>query len=195
MFRLLLRTGHQAFSDGRIDQLNRERVGVIVGNLALPSEHSSTLAREYLGRTFEENLLGPDNESIFPAVDPLNSGSSMMSPTVVTGQDGTLLVLGTGGANRIRSALTQVISAILDHGLEAERAVRAPRIHFEAGVLNAEVFSRPGHDFLESLGAPELVRFDTPNLFFGGVHMVERSPSGEVSGAGDPRRAGVYLTV
>ena len=36
MYRLLLRTGHQAFSDGRIDQLDRERVGVIIGNLALP---------------------------------------------------------------------------------------------------------------------------------------------------------------
>jgi PfaB family protein len=72
MFRLLLRTGHQAFSDGRIDQLDRERVGIIIGNLALPSEHSSTMARDYLGRTFEEKLLGSEHVSDLPSVDPLN---------------------------------------------------------------------------------------------------------------------------
>ncbi len=72
MFRLLLRTGHQAFNDGRIDQLDRSRVGIIIGNLALPSEHSSTLARDYLGHTFEENLLGAECPSELPSVDPLN---------------------------------------------------------------------------------------------------------------------------
>ncbi|MDT8443758.1 MAG: beta-ketoacyl synthase N-terminal-like domain-containing protein, partial [Desulfuromonadales bacterium] len=72
MFRLLLRTGHQAFSDGRVDQLNRERVGVIVGNLALPSEGSSTMARDYLGRTFEEKLLGTEHTSKLPSAAPLN---------------------------------------------------------------------------------------------------------------------------
>ncbi len=72
MFRLLLRAGHQAFSDGRIDQLDRERVGVIIGNLALPSEHASTMARDYLGRTFEEKLLGPARKIKPPAVEPLN---------------------------------------------------------------------------------------------------------------------------
>jgi PfaB family protein len=72
MFRLLLRTGYQAFSDGRIDQLNRDRVGVIIGNLALPSEYSSTMARDYLGRTFEEKLLGAEHTSALPSVAPLN---------------------------------------------------------------------------------------------------------------------------
>jgi len=72
MFRLLLRAGHQAFQDGRVDQLDRDRVGVIIGNLALPSEFSSTLARDYLGRTFTEKLLGPDSDQPFPAVEPIN---------------------------------------------------------------------------------------------------------------------------
>jgi PfaB family protein len=72
MYRLLLRTGHQAFSDGRIDQLDRERVGVVIGNLALPSEHSSTMARDYLGRTFAEKVLGTEEPSETESVDPLN---------------------------------------------------------------------------------------------------------------------------
>ncbi len=72
MFRLLLRAGHQAFRDGRIDQLDRQRVGIIIGNLALPSEHSSTMARDLLGRTFEEKLLGAEVQSELPSVAPLN---------------------------------------------------------------------------------------------------------------------------
>ncbi len=72
MYRLLLRTGHQAFSDGRIDELDRERIGVIIGNLALPSEHSSTIARDYLGRTFTEKLLDMADHPELPTVDPIN---------------------------------------------------------------------------------------------------------------------------
>ena len=72
MYRLLLRTGHQAFSDGRIDQVDRQKVGVIIGNLALPSEHSSTMARDYLGRTFAEKVIGPDAQAELPGVDPIN---------------------------------------------------------------------------------------------------------------------------
>ena len=72
MYRLLLRTGHQAFSDGRIDQIDRQKVGVIIGNLALPSEHSSTMARDYLGRTFAEKVLGTEAQPELPSVDPLN---------------------------------------------------------------------------------------------------------------------------
>jgi hypothetical protein len=58
MFHLLLHAGRQAYLDGVSQHLERDRVGVILGNLALPSEKSSALARDYLGRTFEENLLG-----------------------------------------------------------------------------------------------------------------------------------------
>ncbi|MDF1580748.1 MAG: beta-ketoacyl synthase N-terminal-like domain-containing protein [Desulfuromonadales bacterium] len=72
LFHLLLRTGHQAFSDSRTDHLDRQRVGVIIGNLALPSEYSSTLARDYLGGTFAEQLPGIGAHPRLPGVNPLN---------------------------------------------------------------------------------------------------------------------------
>ncbi len=72
----------------------------------------------------------------------------------------------------------------------------AARMHFEAGVLNAEVYDLPdGGDALETLGASKLVRFPKPNLFFGGVHMVRRAADGTLGGAGDPRRGGVLRIV
>ena len=117
---------------------------------------------------------------------------SMMSPTVVLGDAGPELVLGSGGSNRIRSAITQTIVNVLDRGMDVAGAVRAPRVHFEDGVVYAE----PGVD-TGGLGAGEwgLARFRDLNLFFGGVHAAARDPaSGELSGGGDPRRGGSVVT-
>jgi PfaB family protein len=70
LFHLLLHAGKQAFDDARTDLLDRSRVGVIIGNLALPSEKSALLARQWLGRTFEEKLLGRSHERL--TAEPLN---------------------------------------------------------------------------------------------------------------------------
>ena len=58
LFQLLIHAGKRAFDDGITASLDRSRVGVIIGNLALPSETSTRLARAWLGSTFEEKLLG-----------------------------------------------------------------------------------------------------------------------------------------
>jgi gamma-glutamyltranspeptidase/glutathione hydrolase len=122
--------------------------------------------------------------------------STMMSPTILLDDDGGITVLGTGGANRIRSAIVQVVSLLVDRRYDAERAVAAPRLHYEDGVLNAEVMEMSdGGKVLEQLGARELVRFDERSLFFGGVHLVRRAGDGTLSGAGDPRRGGTYRKV
>ena len=115
---------------------------------------------------------------------------SMMSPTVIL-NDGRLEAgLGSGGSNRIRSAILQAIIRMLDEGLEAQEAVESARMHLEGRVLNAE----PGIDeaALERLaGTYEVIRWPGQNVFFGGVHAVKRDPAtGELSGGGDPRRGG-----
>jgi len=118
---------------------------------------------------------------------------SMMAPTVVLRDGEVELVLGSAGSNRIRSALLQTIVNALDGGRAIRDAVEAPRVHFEAGTLWAE----PGIalDELEQLGHA-VVAFRDRNVFFGGVQAVQRDPAtGEVRGAGDPRRGGVAVTV
>ena len=62
--------------------------------------------------------------------------ASMMSPTVVEKPDGTRFALGSGGSNRIRSAVTQVLVNLLDFGMASTDAVAAPRIHLEGGLLS-----------------------------------------------------------
>ncbi len=72
MFRLLLRVGSQAYADAHTTELDKSRTGVIIGNLALPSEKSSAMARDFLGRTFAEKLLGPEAENPSLNVAPIN---------------------------------------------------------------------------------------------------------------------------
>src|SRR4029077_15629625 len=98
------------------------------------------------------------------------------------------LVLGSAGSNRIRSAILQVIVGAVDHGLPAARAVRAPRVLCEDGVVYAE--PGEGRDALRAAGR-DIVAFRSRNLFFGGVQAVERGPAtGALQGGGDPRAAG-----
>ena len=54
LFHLALHSGRQAVTDAGLSEDSRERVGVIIGNIALPTDSSSKMAREILGPTFDE---------------------------------------------------------------------------------------------------------------------------------------------
>jgi gamma-glutamyltranspeptidase / glutathione hydrolase len=116
---------------------------------------------------------------------------SMMSPTVVLRDGEVEAGLGSGGSNRIRSAILQTVLRLLADGAPVDEAVVAPRVHFESGTVQAE----PGVDEaalerLEERGYG-VFRWRERNVFFGGVHAVARDPrTGELLGGGDPRRGG-----
>ncbi|MGA8719828.1 MAG: gamma-glutamyltransferase [Solirubrobacteraceae bacterium] len=140
------------------------------------------------------NMLGEQdlNPLGFHRHPPGRRMPSMMSPTVVLRDGAPELVLGSAGSNRIRSAILQTIIRVIDDGLEAGDAVRAPRVHFEDGVVYAE----PGIDTgaLERAGRA-IGAFREINLFFGGVQAAARDTQGRFSGGGDPRRGGAALVV
>lgn len=123
--------------------------------------------------------------------------TSMMSPTIVTKDGEVTLSLGSAGSSRIRSAVLQVVSNILDFGMDVGSAIDAPRIHtegegqiveLEKGIPKqvAAKFTQDGH---------QVNLWKEINLFFGGVQAVTRNPmNNELSGAGDPRRGGTAQT-
>jgi gamma-glutamyltranspeptidase / glutathione hydrolase len=139
------------------------------------------------------NMLGEQdlNPLGFHRHPPGRRMPSMMSPTVVLLDGEPELVLGSAGSNRIRSAVLQTIIRVIDDGLEAGDAVRAPRVHFEDGIVYVE----PGIAVcpLERAGWA-VARFRELNLFFGGAQAAARS-GGRLSGGGDPRRGGAALVV
>ncbi len=137
------------------------------------------------------NMMGEDD--LFPGgfhSEPAGARiRSMMSPTIVLEGGRPALVLGSGGSKRIRTAITRVLAAVLDSGLDVAQAIAAPRAHWDGAAAQLEPGFTPGA--IAALGARVRVNeWDAPNVYFGGVHAVARDASGRVSGAGDARREG-----
>ncbi|HEY4236159.1 MAG TPA: gamma-glutamyltransferase [Gaiellaceae bacterium] len=118
--------------------------------------------------------------------------TSLMAPSLLFGERGPRLVLGSAGSTRLHGAILQVTANVAARGLGVEEAVEAPRIHFEQGVVHCE--DPAAADELEAAGYP-VVRWRARNLFFGGVSAVEIRHDGSLAGAGDPRRGGAAVVV
>jgi gamma-glutamyltranspeptidase / glutathione hydrolase len=117
--------------------------------------------------------------------------SSMMSPTLVLHQGKPAFVLGSGGSNRIRTAILQAIVNLIDFKLPIETAVEHSRVHWENNVFNIEPpFPQEDASKLQLPEETEVVLWKAKSMFFGGVHAVGRTEDGRVVGAGDPRRGG-----
>jgi gamma-glutamyltranspeptidase/glutathione hydrolase len=118
---------------------------------------------------------------------------SMMAPSTLSLPDRGLVVLGSGGSNRIRTAILQVILNMVDFAMDPRAAVEAPRLHHERDHLDFEALLPAATKRALASAFPDHLSWPERNMFFGGVHTVLRTASGELRGAGDPRRAGVCL--
>jgi len=137
------------------------------------------------GRPNMYGLVQGDSNAIQPGKRPL----SAMTPSVVVGPDGKLLmVVGTPGGPRIITMVYHVISNVIDHHMSLADAVSAPRLHdqglpdvirverggFQAAALDA--LRKMGHTVSEG-GAT------------GDVEAIIRTPTGW-QGVSDPRYGG-----
>ncbi len=143
------------------------------------------------------NILGEEDVNPTGRADwPVDTRlASMMCPTLIDAPDGGLIALGSGGSNRIRSAIFQVVARICLGDAGLEEAVRAPRLHIENGHLDVEV---PGaDDELQQLKDlfPDHRVWPEKNMFFGGVHAVCADGSGRFTCIGDHRREGAAVIV
>jgi len=120
--------------------------------------------------------------------------TSMMMPSAIAWPDGTLVACGSGGSNRIRSALLQVLARLILLREDPETAVLAPRLHLEDAMLSVEGgFDR--ERIAPLLQAwPEHQLWSERSMFFGGAHTVRLGPRG-ADGCGDPRRDGALRII
>lgn len=104
---------------------------------------------------------------------------SNMAPTVGRHRDGSTLAIGSPGADRITTALAQVLAGYISGGMSLEDAVCHPRVHVH----------RAGR-------ADEQIRVeDDPTMYFGGVGAARVGPDGDLVAVADPRRGGVSRIV
>ena len=119
---------------------------------------------------------------------PLEPGArmgSMMAPTIALDGEGVALAAGAAGGTRLRSAMLQVVSGVLDEGLPVEEAVIRQRLHPADGLVNLEDGFEPEVAATLVDAGYEVRVWDTRHHYFGGVSAVTRTGC-----AGDPRRSG-----
>ena len=138
------------------------------------------------------NMLGeasllPDGFHNWPVDTRL---SSMMSPTIVTKNDGRFeMAIGTGGGSRISAMIFQVLHYIIDHKLPVNEAVKASRLHLEYEELNLEPEFVGKHKKMDGISVKN---WDEYSMFFGGVHTI-LNKDGHYSAAADDRREGFVM--
>lgn len=153
------------------------------------------------------NLLGeedihPNGFHLDPPGAPL---TTMMAPTILR-CDARRIALGSGGSNRLRNAILQVLLGLVEHGVDVETAVRAARLHLEPREPRADRagFRAAFEDVDLAAGVADALRgayphapavFSAPNLYFGGVHAAIANGDGTFAGAGDARRGGAFAIV
>ncbi len=144
------------------------------------------------------NMLGEEdlNPQGFHKWQPDVRVSSNMTPTIVLKNGKPVLALGSGGANRIRTAIFQVLTNIFDFEMNLHDAVESPRMHFENHHLDVEYgFSESELKKLHLEDHHSRLHWSDRNLFFGGVHVAGCTDDGVFKGMGDPRRSGVVKVV
>ncbi len=115
---------------------------------------------------------------------------TMMTPTIVLKDGQTRLVVGSGGSIRIRSAILQVLSNLLDFNMSLHDAVNTNRVHVESDALQCEAGFDPQAVYaLASMGYG-INRWSSRSIYFGGAHSVSRTENGRLVAAGDNRRGG-----
>ncbi len=138
------------------------------------------------------NMLGEEdiNRGGFHQWPPNRRLASMMTPTILVLASGQRILLGSGGSNRIRTALMQVVANLVDFDLDLQAAIDAPRLHLEEDLLSIELASEwPDETRQWLMDQPHQTKpWPSASLFFGGVHAV----SGKVACA-DARREGAAV--
>lgn len=135
-------------------------------------------------------LIQGEGNAIVPRKRPLSS----MTPTIVLKDGKVFLLIGSAGGPIIINTVLQVILNVVDHGMNIQQAIDAPRIHhqwlpdeirWEPMGVNADtrkLLEARGHKFKER---PE-------EDFLGDAQGIMVDPlTGTRLGASDPRRGGV----
>ena len=125
------------------------------------------------------------------ALPPGTRLASNMSPATARSADGVTLAIGSPGADRITTALAQVIGRHCLRGEDLQTAVDAARLHVELTPQGIRVHHEPADGVAAAIARLGVTGVPHPalDMYFGGVGAAYGSRTGELGAAADPRRA------
>lgn len=125
---------------------------------------------------------------------------SSMSPTIILKEDGSpYMTLGTPAGLRIYTTVAQVISKVIDHGMNLQDAIDCARIYDNGGKNGIEYETGCKYQITgDTVSALRAMGHNTTQkgqwkIYFGGVQGVMYLEDGSMFGAADPRRDGKAL--
>lgn len=118
---------------------------------------------------------------------------SSMSPTLILKDGKPFMAVGSPGGTRIITTVAQVISHVIDHGMDIQDAIDTPRFFDGFGELKMETrIPETVSNTLVELGH-KVTRTKDWDIYYGGVHATIRLEDGTLRGGADPRRDGKAL--
>ena len=163
---------------------------MVVVTKTVDATFASALVAEGTGILLNDTLYDFSTDPDSPNVVAGNKRPlSSMSPTLVVKDGQPVLALGAPGATRIISGVMQVITKVIDHGMDVQDAIDAVRMHDDFGTLILE--RRVGEDVIDALRSMgHEVNASEVWFTFPCVQAVARLDDGTLRGAADPRRDG-----
>lgn len=140
----------------------------------------------WLNNSLGEIDLHPQGLQDFP---PGTRLSSNMAPTIARRDDGAVLAIGSPGASRITTAITQVLINFVHLGMPLVDAIAHPRLHIENFEGQPTIAYEAGLP-LDMVSGFVTRPFPKQSMYFGGVQAALLSPEAGLVAAADPRRSG-----
>ncbi len=142
-----------------------------------------------------------DPESV-NKIEPGKKPLSSMSPTIVLNEDGSpFLVLGTPGGSRIFASVLQIISRVIDHGMNIHDALCVPKI-WNTSTSDNITYETPLKGYEDYAVSEETVAELTAmghekigTAASGAVQAIEFKADGTLYGTADPRQDGKAVGV
>ncbi len=121
---------------------------------------------------------------------------SNMAPSVARRRDGAVLAIGSPGADRISTAIVQVLAGLAG-GMSLADAIDHPRVHVRLGRDDPAGVGVADHEEGLDMSAVSMPRQELParSMYFGGVTAALWEPVLGLSAAADPRRTGATVVV
>jgi gamma-glutamyltranspeptidase/glutathione hydrolase len=153
---------------------------------------SSGVVTEGLGFGYNNylNCFDPRPEHI-NSLAPGKTRTTMMVPTIVFDGDRVRAVAGAPGGTKIVTGVLQTLLNLFDHGMSPVEAVSAPRVDYQADLVQAE--GRVPVAVIEGLRAAGYEVNRRPqnyDWYFANAQLIAVEPGGRLRGASDPRRDG-----
>jgi len=134
-------------------------------------------------------LVGGEANAIAPGKRMLSS----MTPTIITKGGKLFMVIGSPGGSTIITTVLQVILNVIDHGMNIQQAIDAPRVHHQwlPDVLFVEPFAIPKDVKNALLKRGYKIKLRSSIGDAQGILIDQRT--GEITGGSDPRGDGAAV--